>query len=128
MTAHDNRAIVVGVDEGVLDAIGNRSRLDLDVDEPLARAVITGRGALVSEVTEEHLVAGIAEEDDLRLRRALGVRSAIVVPLVRDSRVVGLMAVASVDDDRRYGPDDLAVLEHLGRLMGAALASEPRSP
>jgi signal transduction histidine kinase/DNA-binding NarL/FixJ family response regulator len=53
--------------------------------------------------------------------QALGVRSAIVVPVGLNDDVLGLIVFAA--SDRRFGPDDLAVAEEIGRRAGVALAN-----
>ncbi len=51
----------------------------------------------------------------------LGARSAIVVPVRLREDVLGVIVFAV--SDRRFGPDDLAVAEEIGRRAGVAIAN-----
>jgi GAF domain-containing protein len=122
------RAVGPGVDQAALDALADRYRLDLDSDDPVARVVASGQAVVLAEVTDTMRAADAADAEHLRLRRALGIRSGLLVPLVGGDRVCGLMIVASIDPDRRYGDDDLAIFSDLAQRAAVALGAGARSP
>jgi GAF domain-containing protein len=122
------RVVAPGVDQAALDALTDRYRLDLDSDDPVARVVAGGRAVVLAEVTDEMRAADAADAEHLRLRRALGIRSGLLVPLVCGDSVLGLIVVASIGPDRRYGDDDLAMFTELAQRAAGALGTGARSP
>jgi PAS domain S-box-containing protein len=78
-----------------------------------AKAIRTGRSELLREVPDRVLRAMSADEENLRLLKALGLQSAMITPLVARGRILGAIAFASAESDRRFGPDDLALAEDL---------------
>jgi PAS domain S-box-containing protein len=78
-----------------------------------AKAIRTGRSELLREVTDDVLRAMSADEDNLRLLKALGLRSAMITPLVARGRILGAIAFASAESGRQFSPDDLALAENL---------------
>jgi GAF domain-containing protein len=57
----------------------------------------TRRPELVSEITDEMLVAGAVDEEHLRITRTLGLRSAMIVPLVVGDTAVGALTLVSAE-------------------------------
>ena len=55
----------------------------------------TGRAELHHEITDEMLVAGAIDAEHLRLARGLGLRSAMVVPMVARGRTLGALSLVS---------------------------------
>jgi serine phosphatase RsbU (regulator of sigma subunit) len=83
--------------------------------------VRTGLSELTEEITDEMLVAGSRDEEQLSLTRSLGLHSAMVVPLKSRDRTLGAITIVSAESGRRYNETDLAVAEDLGRRAGAAI-------
>jgi PAS domain S-box-containing protein len=83
--------------------------------------VRTGRSELLAEIPDELLVAVTVDADHLRIARELGLRSAMTVPLAARGRTLGVISFVSAESGRRYGPDDLALAEELGRRAGLAV-------
>jgi serine phosphatase RsbU (regulator of sigma subunit)/CHASE3 domain sensor protein/anti-sigma regulatory factor (Ser/Thr protein kinase) len=81
----------------------------------------TGEAELYEELPEELLIEGAQDEEHLRLIRELGLVSAMVVPLTARDRTFGAMTLVSAESGRRYGPDDLAYAEDLGRRAAIAI-------
>jgi PAS domain S-box-containing protein len=81
----------------------------------------TGRSELYPTVPEELLARGYDDAEQLRLARALHMRSAMVVPLVANGRVLGAMSFVYADSGKSYGADDLAVAEELARRCAGAI-------
>jgi PAS domain S-box-containing protein len=80
----------------------------------------TGRSELHRAITDA-LLAGCADSEELRCVRALGLRSAMIVPMVVKGRVLGAMTFAFAESLRAYGDADLAVAEELARRCAAAI-------
>jgi PAS domain S-box-containing protein len=80
----------------------------------------TGRSELYAEVTDEQLKAAARDEEELETVRRLGLRSAIIVPLIARGRTLGTMTLARSESPDRYDAHDLAVAEGLGRRAGVA--------
>jgi len=83
--------------------------------------VRTGEPELYPEIPEEMLVAGAVDEDHLRIIREVGIRSAIVVPLVAHDRVLGALTLIAAESGRRYGHADLALALELARRAALAV-------
>ena len=90
-----------------------RYPLDPERPEGPAKAIRTGRSELLPEVTDRVLRAMSADDENLRLLKALGLRSAMITPLVARGRILGAIAFASAESGRVFGPEDLALAEDL---------------
>ena len=87
-----------------------------------ARAVaLTGRPELIHEITDEMLVAGSRDPEQLRIARELQLRSALLVPLWVRGRVIGVISWVSTDEQRLYDEDDVRFAEHLARRAATAI-------
>ena len=80
----------------------------------------TGQSQFVADITAEMLEASITDREQLTLARKLGLRSAMVVPIVARGRTLGAMTLVWAESGRRYSRDDLAG-EEIGRRAGIAL-------
>ena len=67
------------------------------------------------------LEASITDREQLTLARQLGLKSAMIVPIVARGRTLGAMTLVWAESGRRYSRDDLALAEELGRRAGIAL-------
>ena len=76
---------------------------------------------LVPVVTEPVLRAIAPGEENLRMLRALGIRSAMIVPLNVRERTLGAIAFAAAESGRVYGPEELALAEELGARAAVAV-------
>ncbi len=81
----------------------------------------TGRPELIAEVTEEMLVAAAIDAEHERVARDLGLRSAIIVPLVARDRVLGVITWVNAESGRLYTEDDLAFAENLAQRAAIAI-------
>ncbi|HMQ33005.1 MAG TPA: GAF domain-containing protein [Chloroflexaceae bacterium] len=77
---------------------------------------------LMPTVDDATLAAATADAEHLAMLRALGIASAMVVPLVSGERSLGVLALGVTGARRPYSPTDLALAEELAQL--AALAIE----
>ena len=83
--------------------------------------VRTGQAELVREITDEMLVAGALDDEQLRVARELHLRSALLVPLLVRGEVIGVLTWVSTDEERLYDEDDLHFAEHLARRAATAI-------
>jgi GAF domain-containing protein len=88
-----------------------------------APAVVrTGISELYPEITDDLLLAGARDGQELQLLRQLGMRSALVAPLTARGRTFGAITLIRTRAGRdHYGPDDLQIAEDLGRRAGLAI-------
>jgi PAS domain S-box-containing protein len=85
------------------------------------RVAVTGRTELSSEISEDMLEQAARDADELALLRALGMRSAICVPLVSRGSVLGVISFVTADAGRRYGQGELRIAEDLARRAAVAI-------
>jgi PAS domain S-box-containing protein len=94
--------------------------------DPNARAGVaeilrTGRSELYPEITDEMLEAAVMDDEELRIVRSLGRRSAMSVPMIARNRVIGVITLSSAESGRVYGPEDLRVAEDLAQRAALAV-------
>ncbi|HEY6099867.1 MAG TPA: GAF domain-containing protein [Anaeromyxobacter sp.] len=61
------------------------------------------------------------DAEQLQVARALGFRSAMIVPMSTRDRTLGAITFVAAESGRRYGPADLLMAEELGRRAGLAV-------
>lgn len=89
----------------------------------LGRVFQTGRPVLLEQVGDELLRQRAQDAADLDLMRALGIRSAIIVPLRVRGRVTGVMTFCTAESQRRLNEEDLALAEQLADRVAIAVES-----
>jgi serine phosphatase RsbU (regulator of sigma subunit) len=92
-----------------------------DEESPLMEVLRTGRAQVISRVPETMLQQVARDQDHLRLLRALGLRSAMLVPLVGRGRPMGALSLIQAESGRRYSRADLDFAMELGRTAAAAI-------
>ncbi|MGH2618851.1 MAG: PAS domain S-box protein, partial [Thermomicrobiales bacterium] len=89
---------------------------------PEERVIQTGESLLMEQVTERDIETAAQDAAHQELLRAIGVVSAIVVPLGEAGWVHGAMTLTTTShSDRRLDRDDLALAEQLARRSAAAI-------
>jgi PAS domain S-box-containing protein len=83
--------------------------------------VRTGEPELYPEIPDELLAAGAVDEEHLRIIREVGIRSAMVVPLVAHDHTLGALTLIAAESGRRYGHADLALALELARRAALAV-------
>ncbi|HVX66051.1 MAG TPA: response regulator, partial [Bryobacteraceae bacterium] len=79
------------------------------------RVLATGVAELVPEITAGMLERTARDATHLSMLREIGLTSYLCVPMLARNRVLGAIVFVSAESGRRYGPEDLATAEHLGR-------------
>jgi PAS domain S-box-containing protein len=81
----------------------------------------TGKSEFYPEITDEMLTAAIRDDEHLKLIRELGMKSAMIVPLVARGRTHGAISLIAAESERRYDEADLALAEDLARRAAFAV-------
>jgi PAS domain S-box-containing protein len=95
--------------------------LSLDGPHPVAAVLRSGNSTLLPSMSAD-FQRGIAEgPEHYRLMRDLGYHSAIVVPLVARTRVLGALSLLRMEGTEPYDEDDLVLTEELARRAALAV-------
>jgi GAF domain-containing protein len=100
-----------------------RERYPVLMDSPtdLAKAIREGTSHLIASIADEELVAFAADEEHLRLLRAVGFGSILIVPLLAAGQSLGALTLVRSDPVRRFSPSDVELAEELGQRAGIAV-------
>ncbi len=88
---------------------------------PSLTVLETGEPELIESVSDSFVEAVAADAEHLRILRALGVSSLLVVPLVARMQTLGAIALVSSDPAHPYSADDRLLAEELGRRAALAV-------
>jgi PAS domain S-box-containing protein len=103
------------------DMLGERYPPELTESNPLTRVLHEGESVFLPHIPEEVLVEAARDDEHLRLIRALGLASAVSVPVTAAGRPIGAISFVREEAGRPYDEDDLALAEELGRRAGLAV-------
>jgi PAS domain S-box-containing protein len=92
----------------------------LDERSPIAAVIREGEPQLIEEVTDEMVAAAAIDERHLELLRALGIVSALSVPVQVEGQTVGALSFIR-SHGASYTQDDLGLAEELARRAGLAI-------
>ncbi|HVM10351.1 MAG TPA: SpoIIE family protein phosphatase [Acidimicrobiales bacterium] len=87
----------------------------------LGRVVASGVATVIDDVTPEEIRRMAHDEEHERQLRALDLRSLVVVPLVLSGRVLGVLALGSSSEERRYRDDDLVFVQDVAARVAVAI-------
>jgi serine phosphatase RsbU (regulator of sigma subunit) len=76
---------------------------------------------LANDITPEMLAAAAEDEAHAALLAQLGMRAALVVPMVAGGRAIGTLALVSAESGRRFSGADVELAEELARRAGTAV-------
>jgi PAS domain S-box-containing protein len=93
----------------------------LDPDSGLGRVRSTRMPLLVPEVTDEMLVASAIDPEQLRLLRAVGMRSVLVVPMLIRGEAIGALTLVSAESARIFDDDDVRFAEQIAERAARAV-------
>ncbi|MGH2444179.1 MAG: GAF domain-containing protein, partial [Chloroflexota bacterium] len=94
---------------------------DPDSTSGVPQVIRTHRPELVVEIPDEMLTAAVSDPELLGILRALNLRSSMIVPLIARGHVLGAITLISTQDDRLFGPDDLALAQDLATRAALAV-------
>jgi PAS domain S-box-containing protein len=98
-----------------------RYPVDPSSETGVANVIRRGTSELYAEIPDRMLVEAAQDAEHLRLMRELGLRSAMVVPLVARGRTIGALTLVAAESGRRFGPVDLDLAEDLARRAALAI-------
>jgi PAS domain S-box-containing protein len=81
----------------------------------------TGEPELYPDIPDQLLVEAARDERHLQLLRELGLRSAMIVPLLGRGRILGTITLVSAESGRRFAREDLPLVEELARRAAMAI-------
>ncbi len=81
----------------------------------------TGQSQLIAEVSDADMADLAADQRQLAILHAIGLRSMISIPLLARGRLVGTLLLAAVESGRSYGVNDLVLAEDLAGRMALAV-------
>jgi PAS domain S-box-containing protein len=96
------------------------ARLDRE-DHPIGQAIRSGEPILIPEISEELLRRLAHDDEHLEAARALGLVSAIIVPLRGHHRVLGAISFAAAESGHVYDEHDLALAQEIARRSSLAI-------
>ena len=106
-----------------VEALLTRYPIEIGAAHGVGRIVRTGEPELIPDATPETFVVEHGHGADVRreILQRLGMRSYIGAPLAAGDRILGAIAFGIADGPRRYGPDDLDLLQALAQRCAVAL-------
>ena len=90
-------------------------------EHPVARALISGRPQMITDVSDAYLARITPEPDQLARIKQLRPRSIVCVPLVSRQRAIGALMLVFSDSERVHSEDDLRLAEEIARRAAMAL-------
>ena len=107
--------------EELLKRMHGRFPASLENPEGVGRAMRTNESVIYHELGDEILEVVARDEEHLRILRELGLRSAMIVPLVARGRTLGTLTLLMTDSGRRYEDLDVALGEEVARRAALAV-------
>jgi signal transduction histidine kinase/PAS domain-containing protein len=100
-----------------------RGRYPLDLNAPrgVPNVLRTGQPELYLEIPDSLLETAFPEAEQVQTLRALGLRSAMIVPLVARGRTLGALTFVWAESGLHYGPADLTLAEELAQRAALAV-------
>ncbi len=93
----------------------------LDPEQGMGRVFSLGEAVHYREITEEMLVQAAVDDRHLELLRAVGFRSALIVPMRLGERILGAMTLVSAESVRMLDEFDLELAEQVGARAAVAI-------
>lgn len=94
---------------------------DVHIAQAVARVMRTGESELVSTITNEHLVRAAHNAEHLALFEAIGLTSAMIIPLKVRGQVVGTISFVTAESGRHYDEADLSLAQNLASRSAMAI-------
>ncbi len=93
----------------------------LDPEQGLGLVLHTGEAVLYPDIPDEMLVASAVDDAHLELLRAVGFRSALIVPMRLGERVLGAMTLVSAESARVLDSADRELAEQMAARAAVAI-------
>jgi signal transduction histidine kinase len=116
------RVAVAHVDSTLAPLVAEAGQgfLDIGAPHPVAQVVRTGQPVLIATVDEAMLRSAMREAGEARRALALGIKSALVAPLMARGSTLGALVLCSRKQGR-YSERDVPLAHELGRRAGTAI-------
>jgi PAS domain S-box-containing protein len=103
------------------EALRGYMRDELDPDQGIGRTLLRGETVFYAEIPDEMLVAAAIDERHLELLRAVGFRSALIVPMRLGERILGAMTLVGAESQRALDRFDLELAEQVAARAAVAI-------
>ncbi|MBW4518295.1 MAG: GAF domain-containing protein [Scytolyngbya sp. HA4215-MV1] len=94
---------------------------DLNAPRGIAQVLRTGQSEHYPTISDEQIVTAARDDEHLRILRAIGLRSVMLIPLNARGRTLGVISFVSAESEYSYSLDDLSLAEELARRAAIAL-------
>lgn len=101
--------------------LSQRYPQDPDAATGVPNVVRTGKPELHADIPDDLLVAAAKDREHLRILRELGMKSAMIVPLIAHGQTLGALTLISSASGRRYSEDDVSFAMELARRAALAV-------
>jgi PAS domain S-box-containing protein len=98
-----------------------RRRWPPSSDAATFRVARSGTPELIPDITDAMIEADMRDPEQRRIARELGIRSAMIVPLVVHNEPFGALSFVTAEPGRHYGPADLILATEIGRRASLAV-------
>ncbi len=118
------RLVVVHVDQAKVELAHELQRRyppHPDDRSGIYEVLRTGQSQFVADIPDALLEASISDPEQLALARQLGLKSAMIVPMVARGRTLGAISLVWAESGRHYSRSDLMLAEELARRAALAL-------
>ena len=102
-------------------AFQERFPYDPDSATGIAEVMRTGRSQFYPDINEDLLTRPAVSEEAREIVRALALRSAIAVPLIKRGRVIGAMQFVNAEASRKYSAEDVTLAEAVASRIASTL-------
>jgi PAS domain S-box-containing protein len=85
------------------------------------QVALEARTVVHTELTEVDFQRAAIDSEHLQLMRRFAARSAVIVPLIARGRVLGVMTLMRIREERRYGNDDVSLTEEFAARAALAI-------
>ena len=113
---HQDQAMVAMAEE-----LSSRYPPDARSETGVPAVLRSGSSELYAEIPDELLRSAAQDEEQYRLIQRIGMRSAMIVPMVARGRSVGALTFVSGPSGRRFDQQDLELAEELARRCATAI-------
>lgn len=119
------RRVAVAAADSSKEALGwelmRRYPLQPGSPHPILHVLESGQSTIWPEISDRFLQTIVKSPEHLRMARSLGLRSAMMVPLLTRERPLGVLSFLTAESNRCYGEEELALAEDLARRIAAAV-------
>jgi PAS domain S-box-containing protein len=123
----DHRNILEAVEHADPDKISLAQELlikyqpKVDAKASVSVVLKTGRAVFYPQIDDQIIAAVTQDNEHKRLLMELGLKSAIILPMVARGKVIGILSLVWAESKKRYGQQEVNMAEELARLSALAL-------